>query len=126
MNLQDELTKEFLSWVLGEEVLAYSNSTNPLNTIIVMFNEDGENYEDSLNLDTLTRLIKEKCLEEDIIIDTVTYKYQDEKFYYASSLKYPNGIGREICDALYTELEAVVKAGKYVREKKKLQKSKKH
>lgn len=61
MNLQDELTPEFLSWVLGEYVIVFMVNTDENSIAYRTHREEDSTYQDEAeNLDTLTRLCLEK------------------------------------------------------------------
>ena len=110
MNLQDELTKEFLSWVLGKKGLVVDRIEDN-----ILFYLTPTNFFSSVNLDTLTRLIKEKIVDDYNIIETVRKLYNGSLEYIIEVRDYQTALYEEFKSE--SELEAVIKAGKYVWEK---------
>ena len=115
-ELPKELTPELLGLVLGEELLS-SQNLSLLNNDLTYCTKDM--CINSINTDTLTRLMKEFCNENNYVIRT--------EMHYKNSINvavlkfYDTGVWVEPFNTMFqTEFEAVLKATDWVIKEKGL------
>jgi len=106
-KIPKELTPELLSLVLKEEIADRVITDNIQLCGDTMHYMIKDSYMAQINIDTLTRLCKEWCLEQDGMINV--YYHQDTV---AVSISLDNGLTKYSSPSMteYSELEAIIKA----------------
>lgn len=122
-QIPKELTHELLSLVLDTkgyliELIEVENNELKVCYCTNVFKEDNEDklqhFKENINLDTLTRLMKEWCFKQDVILNT-SFNLMDENMCSCSSNFYK--IEGDLKNRLHwanTEFEAVLKATHWI------------